>query len=141
MAVLPNPITPKMEVEIRNTLHDDDPLDYNVLAELPGGDLADEIVMIGAHFDGEPAGTGATDNASGSAMVMEAMRILKAIEAKPRRTIRAALWGAEESGLLGSRGYVRNHFGDAETRLPEHDKLTVYFGMSLTKPTRPKDTG
>ena len=123
-------IAPEVEVEIRNTLHDDDPLDYNVLAELPGTDLAEEIVMIGAHFDGEPAGTGATDNASGSAMVMEAMRILTAIGAKPRRTIRAALWGAEESGLLGSRGYVRKHFADPENgRLPEHDKLSVYFNV------------
>lgn len=129
LRVMEHGIAPTMEVEIRNTLHDDDPLDYNVLASLPGSDLASEIVMIGAHFDGEPAGTGATDNASGSAMVMEAMRILQAIEAKPRRTIRAALWGAEESGLLGSRGYVGNHFGDPETRLPEHDKLSVYFNV------------
>ena len=81
---------PEMQLEVRNAFHDDDPLDYNVLAELPGGDLASEVVMIGAHFDSEPAGTGATDNASGSAIVMEAMRILAAVGVKPRRTIRAA---------------------------------------------------
>ena len=100
-----------MEVEVRNVLSADDPLDYNVIAELPGGDLAHEVVMIGGHLDAEPAGTGATDNAAGSAIVIEAMRLLRAIDARPRRTIRAALWGAEETGLLGSRGYVREHFG------------------------------
>ena len=100
-----------MEVEVRNVLSADDPLDYNVIAELPGGDLAHEVVMIGGHLDAEPAGTGATDNAAGSAIVIEAMRLLRAIDARPRRTIRAALWGAEEAGLLGSRGYVREHFG------------------------------
>jgi hypothetical protein len=129
--VLQRGIDVEMEVEVRNTFHDDDPLDYNVIAEIPGTDLADEIVMIGGHYDGEPAGTGATDNASGAASVMEAMRILKAVGAQPRRTIRAALWGSEESGLLGSRGYVRAHFGDRDSGeiLPDHDKLAVYFNM------------
>ena len=129
--VLQRGIDVEMEVEVRNTFHDDDPLDYNVIAEIPEADLADEIVMIGGHYDGEPAGTGATDNASGAASVMEAMRILKAVGAQPRRTIRAALWGAEESGLLGSRGYVRAHFGNRETgeTLPDHEKLAVYFNM------------
>jgi hypothetical protein len=121
----------EVEVEIRNTLHTDDPLDYNVLAELPGTDLAHEVVMIGGHFDAEPAGTGATDNASGSAIVMEAMRILTSVGARPRRTIRAALWGAEESGLLGSRGYVKNHFGDPEVGQfsTAHDDFSVYFNV------------
>ena len=129
--ILEQGVPAELEVEVRNTLSDADPLDYNVIAELTGGDLADEVVMIGAHYDAEPAGTGATDNASGSAMVMEAMRILATVEAQPRRTIRAALWGAEESGLLGSRGYVTAHFGDPKTgtRLPEHDKLSVYFNV------------
>lgn len=124
-------IEPRVELEIRNVFHEDDPLDYNVVAELPGGDWSDEVVMIGAHFDSEPAGTGATDNAAGSAVVMEAMRLLSAVDAAPRRTIRAALWGAEESGMLGSRGYVSRHFGDPEsaTRLPEHAKLNVYFNV------------
>ncbi len=121
----------EMEIEVRNELSDDDPLDYNVIAELPGGDLADQVVMIGGHLDAEPAGTGATDNAAGSAIVMEAMRLLRAIDARPRRTIRAALWGAEESGLLGSRAYVREHFGgpEAEGRLAAHANLSVYFNV------------
>jgi hypothetical protein len=121
----------KMEVETRVHYEEDDLRDFNVLAEIPGSDLKDEIVMIGGHFDGEPSGTGATDNASGCASVMEAMRILKAVGARPRRTIRAALWGAEEAGHLGSRAYVKKNFGDAETQeyLPAHAKLSVYFNM------------
>jgi Zn-dependent M28 family amino/carboxypeptidase len=85
--------------------------------------------MLGAHFDSVAAGTGATDNATGSAAMMEALRILKAVGAKPRRTIRIGLWGAEEQGLLGSRAYVRAHLGDPATKAltPEHDKLSVYF--------------
>lgn len=121
----------EMEIEVRNVLSDDDPLDYNVIADLPGGDLAHEVVMIGGHLDAEPAGTGATDNAAGSAIVMEAMRLLRAAGFEPRRTIRAALWGAEESGLLGSRAYVREHFGDPSS--PEkpaaHANLSVYFNV------------
>ena len=105
--------------------------DYNVIAELAGGDLAHEVVMIGGHLDAEAAGTGATDNAAGSAIVIEAMRLLRAIDARPRRTIRAALWGAEESGLLGSRGYVRQHFGDPESaeKPAAHANLSVYFNV------------
>ena len=85
--------------------------------------------MLGAHFDSVAAATGATDNAAGSAAMMEAMRILKAVGAKPRRTIRIALWGGEEEGLLGSRAYVREHFGDPATMVlkPEHAKLAAYF--------------
>ncbi len=121
----------EMEIEVRNVLGDDDPLDYNVIADLPGGDLAHEVVMIGGHLDAEPAGTGATDNAAGSAIVMEAMRLLRAADLEPRRTIRAALWGAEESGLLGSRAYVREHFGDpASPEKPAaHANLSVYFNV------------
>ena len=121
----------EMEIEVRNDFHTDDPLDYNVLAEIPGSDLADEIVLIGGHFDSEPAGTGATDNASGSAIVMEAMRILAAIDAKPRRTIRLALWGAEEVGIMGSRGYVKKHLADRETDTvtAAHEDFSVYFNV------------
>ncbi len=121
----------EMEVDVRNEFSTDDPLDYNVLAEIPGSDLAHEIVLIGGHFDSEPAGTGATDNASGSAIVMEAMRILAAIDAKPRRTIRLALWGAEEVGIMGSRGYVEKHLGDreAETVTAAHEDFSVYFNV------------
>ena len=121
----------EMEVEVRNDLATGDPVDYNVIAELPGGDLAHEIVMIGGHLDAEPAGTGATDNAAGCAIVMEAMRLLRATGLEPRRTIRAALWGAEETGLLGSRGYVLEHFGDpASPAKPDaHANLSVYFNV------------
>lgn len=131
MRLLDRGIEVEMAAEVSNSFHEDDPIDYNVIAELPGTDLAHEIVMIGGHFDAEPAGTGATDNASGSAIVMEAMRILAATGVRPRRTIRAALWGAEETGLLGSRGYVRQHFGDPDTdeRLPEFESLSVYFNV------------
>ena len=108
---------------------------FNIIAELPGVDpvLKDEVVMLGAHFDSVAAGTGATDNATGSAAMMEALRILKTVGAAPRRTIRIGLWGGEEQGLLGSRAYVREHFGDAATDVstmtlkPEHEKLSVYF--------------
>ena len=86
---------------------------FNTIAEIPGTDLASEVVMLGAHFDSHPYATGATDNATGSAAMMEAMRILKAVGAKPRRTIRIALWGGEEQGLLGSRAYVREHFAES----------------------------
>jgi hypothetical protein len=131
MRLLDNGFDVEMEIEVRNDFRTDDPLDYNVLAEIPGSDLANEIVLIGAHFDSEPAGTGATDNASGSAIVMEAMRILAAIDAKPRRTIRLALWGAEEVGVLGSRGYVKKHLGDREagTVTAAHEDFSVYFNV------------
>jgi len=102
-----------------------------VIAELPGSDpvLKDEVVLLGAHFDSVAAGTGATDNATGSAAMMEALRILKTVGAKPRRTIRIGLWGGEEQGLLGSRSYVEQHFGSVATRtlLPDHENLSVYF--------------
>jgi hypothetical protein len=131
MRILEWGIDVEMEVETRIFFEEDDLRDFNVIAEIPGSDLKDEIVMIGGHYDGEPSGTGATDNASGCASVMEAMRILKTVGAKPRRTIRAALWGCEEAGHLGSRAYVKKHFGgpDKQQYLPEHDKLSVYFNM------------
>src|SRR5678815_2399270 len=83
---------------------------YNTVAEIPGTDKAGEVVMLGAHLDSWHSGTGATDNGAGSVVTMEAMRILKAVGAKPRRTIRIGLWSGEEEGLLGSRGYVSEHF-------------------------------
>jgi hypothetical protein len=104
---------------------------FNILAEIPGTDLANEVVMIGAHFDTTHAGTGATDNAAGVAAMMEVMRILQAVDARPRRTIRLALWGAEEQGLLGSREHVRRHFGDPRTMQlrPAHETLSGYFNI------------
>jgi carboxypeptidase Q len=121
-----------VELNLETTFHDEAaPNGFNVVAEIPGVDpaLKDEVVLIGAHLDSVGTGTGATDNASGSAAMMEAMRILKAVGAKPRRTIRIALWGGEEEGLLGSRAYVREHFGDPATMTlkPEHASLSAYF--------------
>jgi carboxypeptidase Q len=122
------PVTVELNVETK--FYDETtPNGFNTVAEIPGGDLASEVVMLGAHFDSHPYATGATDNATGSAAMMEAMRILRAVGAKPRRTIRVALWGGEEQGLLGSRAYVREHFADVETMAlkPEHAKLAAYF--------------
>lgn len=118
-------------LDVRNRFVDTPTDVYNVIAEIPGTDKADEVVMIGAHFDSWHSGTGTTDNAVSSAVMMEAMRILKATGLTPRRTIRLALWTGEEQGLLGSRAYVKTHFADpAEmTPRPEHDTLSVYFNM------------
>jgi Zn-dependent M28 family amino/carboxypeptidase len=107
---------------------------YNVIAELPGSDpaLRAEVVMVGGHFDSWVAGTGATDNAAGSAVAMEALRILTAVGAKPKRTIRLALWdGEEHEDYFGSLGYVRRHLGDPETMrlLPEHARVSAYFNF------------
>jgi carboxypeptidase Q len=100
-----------LELNIANTFYDDDPNQYNTIAEIPGTDKKDEVVMLGAHLDSWHAGTGATDNGAGTIVMMEAVRILKAIDVKPRRTIRIALWSGEEEGLLGSQNYVQQHFG------------------------------
>lgn len=120
-----------LELEIQANFVDTDSLGYNIVAEIPGTDkkLKDEIVMLGGHFDTWHAGTGATDNSSGSAVAMEAVRILKSLGIKPRRTIRIALWDAEEEGLIGSRGYVANHFFDRDKKekKAEYDKLAAYF--------------
>jgi carboxypeptidase Q len=120
----------RLELDIKNTFYADEP-PFNVIAEIPGIDKADEAVMLGAHFDSWHAGTGATDNAAGSAVMMEALRILKTAGLKPRRTIRIALWSGEENGLLGSRAYVKTHFADPETMQlkPEHAKLSGYFNV------------
>jgi len=122
----------KLRVNVQSTYHDNDGGNaYNVIAELPGSDPAvrDEVVMIGGHLDSWHTGVGATDNADGSTTVIEAMRILKAIGAKPRRTIRVALWGGEEQGLLGSKAYVQQHFGTAENPKPEFSKFNGYFNV------------
>jgi carboxypeptidase Q len=118
------PVT--LEVEVRNTFYDKDLQGYNVVAEIPGTDKKDELVMLGGHFDSWAGGTGAVDDAAGSAVVMEAMRILKALGVKPRRTIRAALWTGEEEGFYGSRGYVYKHFGDTDKKSLEQLDLRSY---------------
>jgi hypothetical protein len=123
----------KLEINIQARFHDDDLTGYNVIAEIPGADprLKNEVVMLGGHLDSWHAGTGTTDNAAGCAVTMEAMRILKAMGVQPRRTIRIALWSGEEQGLLGSRGYVKEHFGDPKTMelKPEHDKFSAYYNL------------
>jgi hypothetical protein len=124
----------KIEADIRNTFYDNPEL-FNVVAEIPGTDKADEVVMLGAHFDSWHGGTGATDNAAGSAVMMEAVRILKASGVKMRRTVRIALWGGEEQGLLGSRAYAMKNFAepsaDRKTWVikPGHAKLAGYFNV------------
>jgi carboxypeptidase Q len=128
--VLDKGLPVKVELNIDVKFHDEADMNgFNTVAEIPGTDLASEVVILGAHFDSHPYATGATDNATGSAAMMEAMRILKAVGVKPRRTIRVALWGGEEQGLLGSRAYVKQHFADPETMelKPEHTKLAAYF--------------
>ena len=121
----------QVEIDIRNRFVGDTLDSFNVVAELPGTDKAAEVVMLGAHFDSWHSGTGATDNAAGSATMMEAMRILKATGLPLRRTVRLALWTGEEQGLLGSRAYVKKHFADRDTMalLPEHAQLSGYFNM------------
>ena len=120
-----------LEVDVRSTFQDRDLGMFNIVAEIPGTDRADEVVMLGAHFDSWHGGTGATDNASGSAVMMEAMRILKQSGLKMRRTVRLALWTGEEQGLIGSREYVKAHFADPATMQlkPEHARLAGYFNM------------
>jgi Zn-dependent M28 family amino/carboxypeptidase len=118
-------------MEVDNQFHDETLDSFNLMAEIPGTDLADEIVMLGAHFDSWHAGTGATDNAAGSAVMMEAMRILKATGLPLRRTVRMGLWSGEEQGLLGSRAYVTDHFGDRRTLelRPDHEKFSAYYNV------------
>lgn len=117
-----NDIPVELEVLMRNRFHEEDLMAYNTLAELPGSDKADEVVMIGAHLDSWHMGSGATDNAAGSVIMMEAMRILKTLGVQPRRTIRVALWSGEEQGLLGSRAWVANN-------QDEHDRISAYLNV------------
>lgn len=140
----------QIQVDVDAQFHEDDPVAYNTIGEIRGTSKRDEVVMLGGHLDSWHTGTGATDNAAGVAVAMEAMRILKAIGAKPKRTIRIALWTGEEQGLLGSRAYVENHFAsrpettdEEELKLPawlrtptwplnttrKHDLLSVYFNL------------
>ena len=141
----------KMTVDLGVEWQDADPMGYNTIAEIPGSDLKDEVVMLGGHMDSWHAGTGATDNGAGVSVAMEAVRILQALNLKPRRTIRIGLWTGEEQGLLGSRAYVAEHFGKMETPAaapgapaaapgtrppagnlvtkPDYEKFSAYFNL------------
>ena len=121
-----------MEIEIKNRFFDS-PSVFNVIGEIPGTDkmLKNEVVMVGAHIDSWHGGTGAADNASGCIVMMEALRILKKLNVAPKRTIRIALWGGEEQGLFGSRGYVEKYLVDPKTKnsLPGYANFAGYFNM------------
>jgi Zn-dependent M28 family amino/carboxypeptidase len=120
-----------MQVNLKARVSDGAADPYNLIGEIPGGSKRDEIVMVGAHFDSWHMGTGATDNAAGSSVMMEVMRILKALDLKMDRTVRIALWSGEEQGLLGSKAYVREHFGDPKTMklTAAHAKFSGYFNL------------
>ncbi|HEX7847209.1 MAG TPA: M20/M25/M40 family metallo-hydrolase [Chitinophagaceae bacterium] len=123
----------EVEADVKTKFFTDDLKGYNVIAEIPGTDptLKEEVVMLGGHLDSWHGATGATDNAAGCAVMMEAVRILKTIGVQPRRTIRIALWSGEEQGLHGSRNYVKNHFADPATMelKPEHSKVSAYYNI------------
>ena len=119
----------KVEFNISNQFFPEGKTSYITVAEIPGTDKADEVVMLGGHLDSWASATGATDNAIGCAIMMEASRILETIGAKPRRTIRVALWSGEEEGEYGSLAYVANHFGSAESPKPEFNKLQAYWNI------------
>lgn len=129
--LLEKKIPVKLEVDVRAVIEEREVEGFNVIAELPGTRKKDELVMIGAHLDSWHGGTGATDNAAGCAVMLEVMRILKTLDLKMDRTVRMALWDAEELGLLGSRAYVKEHFADRETMQLKKDfhKLSGYFNL------------
>jgi carboxypeptidase Q len=121
--------TPKLTFDIDTEYQKDDQMGFNVIGEIPGTTKADEVVMVGGHFDSWQGGTGATDNGTGSSVAMEAVRILAALHKPMARTVRVALWGGEEEGLYGSLAYVQQHFAPRDTmkKTPEYDKLDVYL--------------
>jgi hypothetical protein len=119
----------RLEFNIVNKVYPEGKTAYNVVAEIPGTDKAGEVVMLGGHLDSWHAATGATDNAIGATMMMEAARLIQTLGQKPRRTIRIALWDAEEEGLLGSLAYVKQHFGTFENPKPEYARLVAYFNI------------
>jgi len=136
-------VKPEMTIDIQTQYHDEDLMGYNTTAEIVGTDLKDEVVMLGGHMDSWHSSTGATDNAAGVAVAMEAVRILQTLGLKPRRTIRVGLWSGEEQGLLGSRAYVKQHFGEMQNasaaagqpakrelvKKPEYEKLSAYYNL------------
>ena len=131
--ILKRGIAAKVEIDVRNRIGDQVEKAVNLIGEIPGTDLKDEVVMMGAHFDTWHASPNASDNTSGVAVVLEAARILTAVGAKPRRTIRVALWSGEEQGLHGSREYVNAHFGNPNDpkigAKPGYEKFSAYFNQ------------
>lgn len=131
--LIENGVEVEIEAEVKTSFNNKNLNGYNVVAEIPGTDknLKAEVVMLGAHLDSWHGATGATDNAAGSIVMMEAIRILKAVGVSPKRTIRIALWGGEEQGLHGSRGYVKTHFGDPATKkyTKDNEKVAGYFNI------------
>jgi hypothetical protein len=119
----------QLRFRITNRTYPEGRTSYNVIAEIPGSDKAAEVVMLGGHLDSWHSSTGATDNAIGCAVMMDAVRVLQAIGAKPRRTIRVALWSGEEQGLLGSLAYVDQHFGTLEAPKPGFASLDAYWNI------------
>lgn len=122
-----------LEMNVQNTFYNKDLTGYNMVAEIPGTDptLKSQVVMLGGHLDSWAGGTGATDNGAGCVVMLEAMRILKALGIQPKRTIRIALWGGEEQGLYGSFGYVKKHFGNPADMVlkPEHANISAYYNL------------
>jgi Zn-dependent M28 family amino/carboxypeptidase len=118
-----------LEFNIQNRVYPEGTTSFNTVGEITGSDKKDEVIMLGGHLDSWHSATGATDNAIGCAVMMEAVRILKALGVKPRRTIRVALWSGEEQGLLGSQAYVKKHFGSFENPLPGYEKFGGYFNI------------
>ena len=131
------PVEISLNLEV--SYHNQDGMEHNIIAEIPGSDLQDEVVMFGAHFDSWHSGTGATDNAAGSAVMMEAARILlqtfEEMSIQPRRTLRLALWTGEEQGLYGSKGYVNEHFAETDDLgnlinvKPDQEKISAYYNL------------
>jgi hypothetical protein len=133
----------QMTIDLQAQYHDEDSMSYNTVAEIPGTDLKEEIVMLGGHLDSWHSSTGATDNAAGVAVAMEAVRILQTLGLKPRRTVRVALWSGEEQGIFGSEAYVKQHFGEMVrgaavngqtppaqmVKKSEYEKLSAYYNL------------
>ena len=119
----------ELEFNIVNRTYPEGRTSYNTIGEIPGTDKKDEVVMLGGHLDSWHSATGATDNAIGCSIMMEATRILMKLGLQPRRTIRVALWSGEEEGLLGSQAYVKEHFGSFEAQKPEYSKLVAYLNI------------
>ncbi len=129
--ILADKISVQLEFTIVNRLYPEGRTQYNALAEIVGTDKKDEVVMMGAHIDAHHVATGATDNAVGCAVMIEAARILQALKIKPRRTIRIGLWSGEEQRVLGSQAYVKEHFGSYEDPKPDFDKFGGYFNLDI----------